>query len=104
MPFAASFQAYLSSPEWANAKAEATGQGWLSANSGLDPELLQSPIDKLSFELLTDDSYTFRFDGSDQMPGAVGADAFWKQMTAWIGEDQSDAETLDNIEAAWPAP
>lgn len=102
-PEVQAFQAYLSSPEWANAKAAATGQGWLSANSGLDPELLQSPIDKLSFDLLTDDSYTFRFDGSDQMPGAVGADAFWKQMTAWIGEDQSDQETLDNVEAAWPA-
>ncbi|KQY22970.1 sugar ABC transporter substrate-binding protein [Cellulomonas sp. Root485] len=102
-PEVAAFQAYLSSPEWANAKAAATGQGWLSANSGLDPELLQSPIDKLSFDLLTDDSYTFRFDGSDQMPGAVGADAFWKQMTAWIGEDQSDEATLDNIEKAWPA-
>ena len=102
-PEVQAFQAYLSSPEWANAKAEATGQGWLSANSGLDPDLLQSPIDQLSFDLLTDDSYTFRFDGSDQMPGAVGADAFWKQMTAWIGEDQSDQETLDNIEAAWPA-
>ncbi|WP_421735883.1 ABC transporter substrate-binding protein [Cellulomonas sp.] len=102
-PEVQAFQAYLSSPEWANAKAKATGQGWLSANSGLDPALLQSPIDKLSFDLLTDDSYTFRFDGSDQMPGAVGADAFWKQMTAWIAEDQSDAETLDNIEAAWPA-
>jgi alpha-glucoside transport system substrate-binding protein len=102
-PEVAAFQAYLSSPEWANAKAKATGQGWLSANSGLDPALLQSPIDKLSFDLLTDDSYTFRFDGSDQMPGAVGADAFWKQMTAWIGENQSDEETLDNIEAAWPS-
>jgi alpha-glucoside transport system substrate-binding protein len=101
-PEVQAFQAYLSSPEWANAKAEVTGQGWLSANSGLDPELLQSPIDKLSFDLLTDDSYTFRFDGSDQMPGAVGADSFWKQMTAWIGEDQSDQETLDNIEASWP--
>ena len=102
-PEVQAFQAYLSSPEWANAKAKATGQGWLSANSGLDPELLQSPIDKLSFDLLTDDTYTFRFDGSDQMPGAVGADAFWKQMTAWIGEDQSDEATLDNIEKAWPA-
>ena len=102
-PEVQAFQAYLSSPEWANAKAKATGQGWLSANSGLDPSLLQSPIDKLSFDLLTDDSYTFRFDGSDQMPGAVGADAFWKQMTAWIGENQSDEETLDNIEAAWPS-
>ena len=103
-PEVQAFQAYLSSPEWANAKAAATGQGWLSANSGLDPELLQSPIDKLSFDLLTDDSYTFRFDGSDLMPGAVGAGAFWN------ADDRVDRartsptqETLDNIEASWPA-
>jgi len=101
-PEVAAFQAYLSSPEWANEKAKVTGQGWFSANSGLDPSLLQNPIDKLAFDLLTDDSYTFRFDGSDLMPGAVGADSFWKQMTAWIGEDQSDEKTLDNIEASWP--
>jgi len=101
-PEVAAFQAFLSSPEWANEKAKVTGQGWFSANSGLDPSLLQSPIDKLAFDLLTDDSYTFRFDGSDLMPGAVGADSFWKQMTAWIGEDQSDEKTLDNIEASWP--
>lgn len=101
-PEVQAFQAFLSSPEWANEKASVTGQGWFSANNGFDGSLLQSPIDQLSFELLTDESYTFRFDGSDQMPGAVGADAFWKQMTAWIGEDQSDEETLDNIEASWP--
>ncbi|WP_019135818.1 ABC transporter substrate-binding protein [Cellulomonas massiliensis] len=102
-PEVQAFQAYLSSPEWANAKAKVTGQGWISANNGLDKGLLQSPIDQLSFDLLTDESYTFRFDGSDQMPGAVGANAFWKQMTAWIGENQSDQATLDNIEAAWPS-
>ncbi|MBO9553540.1 ABC transporter substrate-binding protein [Cellulomonas sp.] len=102
-PEVAAFQAFLSSPEWANEKAKVTGQGWFSANSGLDPSLLQNPLDKLSFDLLTDDSYTFRFDGSDQMPGAVGADSFWKQMTAWIGENQSDEQTLDNIEASWPS-
>jgi len=101
-PEVAAFQAFLASPEWANEKAKVTGQGWFSANSGLDPSLLQNPIDKLAFDLLTDDSYTFRFDGSDLMPGAVGADSFWKQMTAWIGEDQSDEKTLDNIEASWP--
>lgn len=102
-PEVEAFRTFLASPEWANAKAKVTGQGWFSANKGFDGSLLQSPIDQLSFKLLTDDSYTFRFDGSDQMPGAVGADAFWKQMTAWIGEDQSDQATLDNIEKAWPA-
>lgn len=102
-PEVEAFRTFLASPEWANAKAKVTGQGWFSANKGFDGSLLQSPIDQLSFKLLTDDSYTFRFDGSDQMPGAVGADAFWKQMTAWIGEDQADDVTLANIEKAWPA-
>ncbi|WP_129339482.1 ABC transporter substrate-binding protein [Cellulomonas endophytica] len=102
-PEVAAFHAYLSSPEWANAKAEVTGQGWISANSGLDPELLQSPIDQLSFDLLTDESYTFRFDGSDQMPGAVGTGAFWTELTAWIANDKADDQVLADIEAAWPA-
>ena len=30
------------------------------------------------------DSTAFLFDGSDQMPGEVGAGSFWKEMTAWI--------------------
>ena len=96
------FQAFLASPEWANEKAKVTGQGWISANKGLDGALLQSPIDKLSFELLTDDSYQFRFDGSDQMPGAVGTGSFWKEMTNWVATDKSDQEVLDAIEASWP--
>lgn len=97
------FQAYLASPEWANEKARVTGQGWISANNGLDGSLLQSPIDKLSFDLLTDDSYTFRFDGSDLMPGAVGAGSFWTEMTSWIASDKSDQAVLDAIEASWPS-
>ncbi len=97
------FQAYLASPEWANEKARVTGQGWISANKGLDGALLQSPIDKLSFDLLTDDSYTFRFDGSDQMPGAVGVGSFWTEMTSWVASDKSDQAVLDAIEKSWPA-
>ena len=26
----------------------------------------------------------FRFDGSDQMPGAVGSGSFWRGMVAWV--------------------
>ncbi len=44
---------------------------------------------------------TFRFDGSDMMPGQVGTGAFWNQMTNWVGG--SDLETvLENIDQAWP--
>ena len=102
-PEVQAFQTYLSSDIWANEKAKATpGGGWVSANTGLDAANLSSPIDKLSAEIFQDPESVFRFDGSDQMPSAVGAGSFWKEMTAWItGESTSDA--LKNIEESWPA-
>jgi alpha-glucoside transport system substrate-binding protein len=48
-------------------------------------------------------STIFRFDGSDLMPGAVGAGSFWKGMTAWIAGQQSLDETLKNIDDSWPS-
>ncbi|TQM06468.1 ABC transporter substrate-binding protein [Pseudonocardia kunmingensis] len=105
-PEVQAFQAYLSSPEWANAKAKAgsdLGQsGWISANSGLDPANLSNPIDRQSAEILLDESNTFRFDGSDLMPAAVGSATFWRGMTDWI-TGQSTRESLDFIEQSWPA-
>lgn len=102
-PEVQAFQTYLSSDIWANEKAKATPDGgWVSANTGLDIDNLKSPIDKLSAETLQDPEAVFRFDGSDQMPSAVGAGSFWKEMTAWItGGSTSDA--LKNIEESWPA-
>jgi alpha-glucoside transport system substrate-binding protein len=105
-PEVQAFQAYLSSPEWANEKAKAgsaLGQsGWVSANTGFDPANLSSPIDRLSAEILQDEGNTFRFDGSDLMPAAVGAATFWRGMTDWItGKSTGDALTF--IEQSWPA-
>jgi alpha-glucoside transport system substrate-binding protein len=99
-PEVKAFQTYLSSDTWANIKAK-QGPGWVSANKGLDTNNLTSPIDKLAAQILLDPKATFRFDGSDQMPAAVGSDAFWKQATAWI-TGQDTKVTLDNIEKAWP--
>jgi alpha-glucoside transport system substrate-binding protein len=99
-PEVAAFQTYLSSDLWANNKAKA-GPGWVSANKGLDVKNLTSPIDKLAAEILQDPKAVFRFDGSDQMPGAVGSNAFWKQATAWL-TGQDTKTTVDKIEAAWP--
>ena len=48
-------------------------------------------------------STVFRFDGSDLMPGAVGAGSFWKGMTAWISGQQNLDETLKNIDESWPS-
>lgn len=101
-PEVKAFQTYLSSVEWANERARTCGSGGcVTANKNADVSLLKNPVDKLSAEQLTDESATFRFDGSDLMPGAVGAGTFWKGMTNWI-TGQDDKATLDYIENSWP--
>ncbi|WP_433731189.1 ABC transporter substrate-binding protein [Actinoplanes sp. CA-051413] len=99
-PEVKAFQTYLSTDTWANIKAKAS-QGWVSANKKLDPNNLSNPIDKLAATILLDPNTVFRFDGSDQMPAAVGSNAYWKQTTSWI-TGQDTKTTVDNIEKAWP--
>ena len=102
-PEVQAFQTYLATDVWANEKAKATPSGgWVSANKGLDANNLTSPIDKLSAETLQDPEAVFRFDGSDLMPGAVGAGSFWKEMTAWI-TGKSTGDALSSIEKSWPS-
>ena len=101
-PAVQAFQTYLSSDTWANNKADTTPQGgWVTANTGVDPEKFASPIDKLAVETFQDEGAVFRFDGSDQMPAAVGSNAYWAQATNWI-TGQNTKATVDNIEKAWP--
>src|SRR2546430_741946 len=80
-------QLYLASGEWATAKAtlnaKAHTSGWATANQAVDKSVFVDPIDKLSVDLLTDPSYTPRFDASDLMPSQVGSAAEWKQLTQW---------------------
>ena len=45
---------------------------------------------------------TFRFDGSDLMPGAVGAGTFWKYMTDYVSGSITRQEALKAIDASWP--
>ena len=45
---------------------------------------------------------TFRFDGSDLMPGAVGAGSFWSGMVDFVG-GKSAQEVADAIQASWDA-
>jgi alpha-glucoside transport system substrate-binding protein len=102
-PEVQAFQTYLSSADWANAKALVTPNGgWVSANTGLDPENLSTEFDKLSAEILADPDAVVRFDASDLMPGEVGAGTFWTGMVNWFtGSDTQ--EVVDTIEASWPA-
>ena len=98
-PEVKAFLAYLSSAEWANAKA-ALSTGWVSANKNADPANFKNPIDRLSVEIIQDPNAVTRFDASDLMPGAVNT-AFWKQMTDWI-TGKSTADALSGVEKSWP--
>jgi alpha-glucoside transport system substrate-binding protein len=102
-PEVQAFQTYLTTPDWANAKAANSGAGWVSANLGLDETLLVSPIDQLVAEQFQDPDAIVRFDGSDLMPGEVGAGSFWREMTEWIASDKDDQAVLDAIEESWPS-
>lgn len=48
-------------------------------------------------------STVFLYDGSDQMPGEVGAGSFWKEMTAWISGQEDLDTALKNIDDSWPS-
>ncbi|WP_084075343.1 ABC transporter substrate-binding protein [Demequina sp. NBRC 110052] len=92
-------QNYMSSDLWANIRVELGGV--ISANKGLDSSLASSEIAKQAIEILQDDNTVFRFDGSDLMPSAVGASAFWTEMVNYVqGKDLNTV--LADIESAWP--
>ncbi len=74
--------------------------GFLTPLKSADPALYGSPAAKKQGEILLN-ATTFRFDGSDLMPGAVGAGTFWTGMVDYVG-GKSAQEVADTIEASWP--
>jgi alpha-glucoside transport system substrate-binding protein len=74
--------------------------GFLTPFKSANAELYGSPALKKQGEILLN-STTFRFDGSDLMPGAVGAGSFWTGMVDYTG-GKSAQEVADVIESSWP--
>jgi alpha-glucoside transport system substrate-binding protein len=101
-PEVQALQEYLASPEWVDAKVQASGPGWVSAHQGLDPDDLASGLDRRAFDILTDPDADLHFDGSDAMPVDVGSSAFWAAMTDWVVLDVSSPDALAQVEEAWP--
>ena len=74
---------------------------FLTAHKGTDLSAYATPLLRKQGEILAN-ATTFRFDASDLMPGAIGAGAFWSEMTAFAnGQDAN--KTADNIQSAWDA-
>ncbi len=83
-------------------EAWAAEGSFICANTACDTSVY--PNEALSQQAqLVAESDVARFDGSDLMPGAVGAGAFWSENVAWVTGSQDLETTLQNIEAAWPS-
>ncbi|WP_136644562.1 ABC transporter substrate-binding protein [Tabrizicola sp. YIM 78059] len=73
--------------------------GFLTPYKGVNVDLYgDATLKKMGEILLGAD--TFRFDGSDLMPGGVGAGAFWTGMVDFAGGKSAQA-VADAIQAAW---
>jgi alpha-glucoside transport system substrate-binding protein len=91
---------FLTSPDFAFSNIKASS--FISPHKGFD---LTKYEDKTTQEIakLAYGATVFRFDGSDTMPGAVGAGSFWKGMTAWISGQKDLDEALKEIDESWPS-
>ncbi len=76
------------------------GKGFLTPLKSVNTDLYGDATLKKMGEILLGAS-TFRFDGSDLMPGAVGAGSFWTGMVDFTG-GKSAADVAAEIDASWP--
>jgi alpha-glucoside transport system substrate-binding protein len=75
--------------------------GFLTPHKGVNTGLYGDPTLKKMGEILLG-ADTFRFDGSDLMPGAVGAGSFWTGMVDFAGGKPA-AQVAAEIQASWDA-
>jgi alpha-glucoside transport system substrate-binding protein len=75
--------------------------GFLTPHSGVNLNAYADATLRGQGEILLN-STTFRFDGSDLMPGAIGAGTFWTGMVDYVG-GKSAQEVADAIQTSWDA-
>ena len=73
--------------------------GFLTPYKGVNPEAYANDQLRKQGEILTS-ATTFRFDGSDLMPGKIGAGAFWTGMVDYAG-GKSAEEVATGIQKEW---
>lgn len=100
-PAAAEFVSFLVTKEAQEAWHGHEGSGGLSTSADFDTSVYPSPSLAQQGELLADVDLA-KFDGSDAMPSAVGGEAFFTELVAWLNGQDLDT-TLQNIDAAWPS-
>jgi alpha-glucoside transport system substrate-binding protein len=85
----------------------ASVEGWVKAGGAISPhkdsqlDWYTNVVDRKVAEVIQN-ATSVRFDGSDLMPGSVGAGSFWKEMTAYVSGYKTLDEALKTIDASWP--
>ena len=75
--------------------------GFLTPLKTMNPETYLNDALRGQAEILVN-ATTFRFDGSDLMPGGVGAGTFWTGMVDYTG-GKSAADVASEIQSSWDA-
>ena len=74
-------------------------KGFLTPHKGVNPAAFGDPTLRKMNQILLN-ATTFRFDGSDLMPGGVGAGSFWTGMVDYAGGKSAKA-VADAIQDSW---
>ena len=75
--------------------------GFLTPYKGVNTAAYANDTLRKEGEILTT-ATTFRFDGSDLMPGKIGAGSFWTGMVDFVG-GKSAQDVADGIQKSWDA-
>ena len=89
---------YLTTPE--AAKVMIQHGGYLSPYKNTPLEWFPTPAD-LRFAQIVLGADTYRFDGSDRMPEAVGYGSFFRGITKWLEGEELET-VLQEIDDSWP--
>lgn len=98
-PVALAFVEFLKTP--AAHELWMAQSGFTTPHAGVNMDAYADETRRKMGQILLD-ATTFRFDGSDLMPGAVGAGAFWTAMVDFVGGAPAQ-DVADRVQAAWAA-
>jgi len=77
------------------------GGGAVSAHLSATPDMYADELERGIAELVAQ-ATSFRFDGSDLMPGEVGTGSFWEQITSYVAGSADLDAAMRAIDATWP--
>jgi len=90
---------YFTVPESALGFLE--GGGALAAHQTATPDMYGVELERGIAELVQE-ATSFRFDGSDLMPGEVGSGSFWEHITSYVAGSEDLDTAMQAIDASWP--